>query len=723
MQTASVRIRPNSGVKRTQHQTSQYAWPGSSNPRTFLRSLRLLDLDLKEDWPDLAEEHFNLRNAQQTLQQRVKGVEWCLYRLFELWDPEETKNKLRPFFPPLTHLQSVNLRAALFRALSDLKKNGMLGKETMLRKTMLDDCRGDKLEEILAKFALMVLRKFGKEFAPLNASHIVFDREQSSDRATLVSLIIAHQKGLKGLLASRNAEAQKYAQIQQALEIQTERLKATDEKKILRRHSSYEDIRGRAEDARQRLEQAWNGDDSWADVLVNGGSENVKPALSQTTFEEVWRSAQNGNALAIDTASSTNLLDDLTNRIAGQEKRIENWKAFKARFSIQSNEVGKGVGSSVKAQTHDMFQSHEALRFEPQNIQKSSAPLTSSFNNPCADLLEQMHSSLAALKHDKSRTSTSQEDTEENDTRLAKRPIKNDKVFSWNSDQAKPEIRLPIDNFRSSLENRELVAKSKKPSATTRNRERPRRSVDTQSMLSKSPPKVKAEKSKREISPPHRQRSGNLQTKSTGYSPVRALSPLAEDRKPIPEPGSDPPSSPDLPSPPAPAPLDPPSQRATTTTTTIPVSNLIERTRQSMSLLPNYNPNPSHHPAKQARKSTHHPRPSQSFPINPFQTPPPPAAKASAAASMPLSPRLDSGSSTPRDSLFSEEADYASVFKSRPRVAMSPRESLSPMRNVYEGEEEVRNEGNGEGGEEEDDEGENEMSGWSIGSSPLRPRS
>lgn len=80
------------GIRKSPNQIPQSVWNGSSHVRTFLRCLRLLDLDTKEDWPGLVEEHFLTKHAQQNLQQRVKGVEWSLYRLFDLWDPEETKN-------------------------------------------------------------------------------------------------------------------------------------------------------------------------------------------------------------------------------------------------------------------------------------------------------------------------------------------------------------------------------------------------------------------------------------------------------------------------------------------------------------------------------------------------------------------------------------------------------------------------------------------------------
>ena len=66
------------------------AWQGPSNIVTFVRCLRLLDLDQLSDWPDITENVFSSKAALQNLQARIKAVEWSLYRLFELFDPKET---------------------------------------------------------------------------------------------------------------------------------------------------------------------------------------------------------------------------------------------------------------------------------------------------------------------------------------------------------------------------------------------------------------------------------------------------------------------------------------------------------------------------------------------------------------------------------------------------------------------------------------------------------
>lgn len=64
----------------------------NSNLSAFLTNLRLLDLDKRSDWLSITLQTFSVKDAQQNQKSRIRSVEWALYRLFEKWDPEETKN-------------------------------------------------------------------------------------------------------------------------------------------------------------------------------------------------------------------------------------------------------------------------------------------------------------------------------------------------------------------------------------------------------------------------------------------------------------------------------------------------------------------------------------------------------------------------------------------------------------------------------------------------------
>lgn len=62
----------------------------------FVTNLKLLDLDLLPDWPGISPETFStagVPSAQaQGQKKRIQCVEWALFQLFALWDPEETAN-------------------------------------------------------------------------------------------------------------------------------------------------------------------------------------------------------------------------------------------------------------------------------------------------------------------------------------------------------------------------------------------------------------------------------------------------------------------------------------------------------------------------------------------------------------------------------------------------------------------------------------------------------
>ncbi|KAF7575610.1 hypothetical protein PtrM4_072340 [Pyrenophora tritici-repentis] len=59
-----------------------------SDIKIFVTNLRLLDFDLRQDWPGITVQTFSGKNADQ--RQRIGGTEWALFRLFEIWDPNET---------------------------------------------------------------------------------------------------------------------------------------------------------------------------------------------------------------------------------------------------------------------------------------------------------------------------------------------------------------------------------------------------------------------------------------------------------------------------------------------------------------------------------------------------------------------------------------------------------------------------------------------------------
>ena len=90
MQKTHALTRAQQNTKKLSERQAAGPWDTPGPVPTFLRCLRLLNFDQREDWPGLTEETFSTSSSRQNLQARIKGVEWSLYRLIELWDLEHT---------------------------------------------------------------------------------------------------------------------------------------------------------------------------------------------------------------------------------------------------------------------------------------------------------------------------------------------------------------------------------------------------------------------------------------------------------------------------------------------------------------------------------------------------------------------------------------------------------------------------------------------------------
>ncbi|KXJ88165.1 HAUS augmin-like complex subunit 6 N-terminus-domain-containing protein [Microdochium bolleyi] len=328
-----------SGQQDTSHGTATAIPSSTSNLALFLTNLRLLDLDLEPDWPDITPATFSSRDAAGGQKKRIQAVEWALFQLFVLWDPSETQNKLRPFFPPLEQVQSVNLRATLTRSLEQLKRNGFLGRDAIIRKTMLDECKGDRLEEVLAAFSSAVLKKLVTErnlnstgpdnYPPIAEKIAVENRGYTGERTELNALLLAHKVVLSRALEEKNEERARYRDFEELLELKQrglvrrrEQVKASSAKT----DALEIDDQTRAQ-ARDVLRTNWTGNESWVDTLLFAGADVRPSTLLDVSFDEVWSSVQQGRLSDLEEQGS-DLLGHLDHRVKAQRARLEKWETF-----------------------------------------------------------------------------------------------------------------------------------------------------------------------------------------------------------------------------------------------------------------------------------------------------------------------------------------------------------------------------------------------------------
>ncbi|KAK4125619.1 hypothetical protein N657DRAFT_662116 [Parathielavia appendiculata] len=386
------------------HATSSPTAP--SNVSLFLTNLRLLDLDLHTDWPDISALTFSTRDAAQGQKKRIQAVEWTLYHLFRLWDPEDARNKLQPFFPPLDQVQSLNLRAALLRGLEQAKKNGVLGRDAVVRKTMLDECKGERLEEVLAVFSSAVLKKLvaeqrinGRGHPALAQALALENRGYSGERTELTALILAYRVSLCRILDEKKSARARFCAFSDLL--------ASREKAILRRREQAEVAKQRSQglsDNQKRevcrvVRDNWAGNESWMEALLYGDSKLRKDGVLTNPYDRVWRRVQ-ADRLAELEDTSVGLLEQLGSRVRGQQQRLERWRSFRQMmFGETGTEpaVKQAVSQSKQKGIDLGFNAHQDLHFGRMSPRKLSRATPSQLDSHYEALIDGLKSDLASI--------------------------------------------------------------------------------------------------------------------------------------------------------------------------------------------------------------------------------------------------------------------------------------------------------------------------------------
>ncbi|KAL8753530.1 MAG: hypothetical protein Q9199_004983 [Rusavskia elegans] len=683
----------------------------SSAISTFITHLRLLNLDQLEDWPGLTEDLFAPKHVRENQKQRVRCAEWALYRLFESWNPKDARNKLQPFFPPYESLRSLNLRAALFRGLNDLKKDGILGKEIVIRKTMFDDCRGDRFEELLTSFSTVVLQKVFRTL-PGSATSIarrlatrptISRREQGS----LLPLAIAHQGALKALLERKKRLKERYASLQQALEVkEQELLNRVDDLARADAKHPLEAVSDRAvQEIRRQFDEKWQGNRQWIKSFVEADSQDVVDPLLDTPFLTLWSHVENGTISQVGGDLQQSLVQDLTERVRIQQDRLSHWQSIQqalidSRPKSPSKTNGKTTpyrnGALQSPLKFSYTEQHHGngdiakglispeMKIQHRQLLDSSHRKTKSVSTPSRKLefkqprrewvdpivVESDDQCLAEqapwsdqLESDPSTTTSMAEGeilidkqlhTAPKDVALRQEEISTDlpkerhipshsrlKHASSNSEHVGTETPLlqfheqqPVEQYQVSptpMQDGNWSSSASDQGPTLDVHPNSLGDVLAQQIIAAAMnSEASAVKGKSSLMERTRQSMAFSQTDSLLPDPVidkpppHILATRASDE----------------------------NQRITLNRS----SSLVERTRRSMSLLP------ASFPSKGFHHSVHNRRQSRQYPTNQFETP---KKQLEGLKEM-----------TPPDVLFSPEADYASVFKSRPKIATSP--SLSP---------------------------------------------
>lgn len=579
-------------------------------------------------------------------------------------------------------LQSLNLRAALFRGLNQLKREGILGRDVTIKKTMLDDCKGDKLEEVLVVFSTVVLQKrmASEQYGETCTSRrlALMTSLSSEEQKSLLPLAIAHRTSLTKILREKSRLRSRYREFHSLLNIKEKELSQKEEASTLLQRcddgmTSSTDL---PQDIKDQFEIHWQGDPRWKDIILNGDQCYLHDPLLDIPFSKAHSYLINGTPPDIDNVDHQSLIHDLDMRVKSQAVRLEKWKNFTRNLAVTSNETSgssrQDAASSCGTHLNSDSTKHEDLELDlktlTQKFQTKSHPhrssvslmidsyerLISSMRRDLASIDQQVNDaashrrieSNAGITFSKCDEPNSLRKPENTLSKTSKNLLKGPQPAMNNSAHpgrtaAKINECAPADlvsESPSSLNsiNGHWLGGPRTHSAQLNGRESIAEAPNIESDQDKSfveqNPELRPLKSKLSLMERTRKSMALASPEDTSTENASRTNAIAKKLFPISDFESTPIAN-----------LD---SRET----------LLERTRQSMSLLPTK--------SRPSRKSLYPQKPLKPYPTNQFETP---------KKSRPV----DTKFSTSPEDLFSQDANYASVFKSRPKIALSP--TLSPM--------------------------------------------
>jgi hypothetical protein len=269
---------------------------------------------------------------------------------------------------------------------------------------MLDECKGERLEEVLAVFSNVVLKKvlegssevdrsIAKELALENFSY-------TGERTVLSALILAHKASLSRHLREKGDARARYLDFADLLNL--------NERRIARRHEQLKEVigeRGLDEQIshtevgaiQHAVQRNWSGNDQWLDTILYGDISSTGEGLLATRFDKVWKHVESGTIGDVEGENQAGLIEQLEARVRDQENRLARWQDFgrtlnKGGISSPSKKSTTRLGERKKIDLR--FNQHEALQIGRSNYSKTVETVAASLED-YNRLIDNMKTELA----------------------------------------------------------------------------------------------------------------------------------------------------------------------------------------------------------------------------------------------------------------------------------------------------------------------------------------
>lgn len=241
---------------------------------------------------------------------------------------------------------------------------------------MLDDCKSERLEEVLAYFSTAVLKKTLEEDISMIGAHqptavnLSFEnRGYDSDNTELHALNLAHKASLRRFLNRKEETRARYRDFADLLSVKgrgvTRRMETIRAKEA---DSNRDTLSNNArEEMRRLVRNGWSGNESWMETLVQGDTHALGTSLLSMPFERVWRRVQQGRLAELEEDSG-GLLEQLEYRVRVQKERVAGWDMFRKDAFGQLAQVSASPSKKRAAKIHSnkgidfQFSAHHDLQ-------------------------------------------------------------------------------------------------------------------------------------------------------------------------------------------------------------------------------------------------------------------------------------------------------------------------------------------------------------------------
>jgi HAUS augmin-like complex subunit 6-like protein len=273
---------------------------------------------------------------------------------------------------------------------------------------MLDDCKGERLEEVLAVFSSAVLKKLVAAATDAQGEHPAIaqqlaleERGYAGEKTDLMALALAHRASLSRVLRDKDAARRRYRDLSELLDLKERNLaRRTEQLKAQTPDANAPDVTEDMRlDTQRTVRNNWAGNEEWMETLIGGDARARRDGVLSAPFDRVWRRVQSDRLSELEDEGK-GLLERLDSRVRAQRESLQKWRDFRHEM-FGSEEVNRPDDTrKPKDPTRGIdfgFGGHENLRLGQMSPRQQKLGSNKRLAPEHASLLRDLKTELAEV--------------------------------------------------------------------------------------------------------------------------------------------------------------------------------------------------------------------------------------------------------------------------------------------------------------------------------------